>query len=41
MGMEYIEVNLSMVQCAYKKLSDDYIDIMKKYNINRVILILR
>ena len=34
MGMEYIEVNLSMVQCAYKKLSDDYINIMKKYNIN-------
>ena len=34
MGMEYIEVNLSMVQCAYKKLSDDYKNIMKKYNIN-------
>ena len=33
-GMEYIEVNLSVVQCAYDYLSKDYIGIMKKYNIS-------
>ncbi len=33
-GIQYIEVNLSMIQCADEHLSDTYIDIMKKYNIN-------
>nr|MDE6607042.1 EAL domain-containing protein [Lachnospiraceae bacterium] len=32
-GLEYIEVNLSVVQCAYERLADDYIQIMKKHNI--------
>lgn len=33
-GLKYIEVNLSVVQCAYNKLAHSYIDIMKKHNIN-------
>lgn len=32
-GLKYIEVNLSVVQCAYEQLADDYIQIMKKYDI--------
>lgn len=30
LGLEYIEVNLSVVQCAYEHLASDYIEIMKK-----------
>ena len=33
LGMHYIEVNLSVVQCAYERLANDYIQIMKKYEI--------
>ncbi len=33
-GMEYIEVNLSVVQCADENLADTYIQIMQKHNIN-------
>ncbi|MDE7193977.1 MAG: EAL domain-containing protein, partial [Oscillospiraceae bacterium] len=33
-GLSYIEVNLSVVQCAYNKLSDDYIAIMEDYGIS-------
>lgn len=33
-GLQYIEVNLSVVQCGYPKLADDYIGIMEKYRIN-------
>ncbi len=33
-GMHYIEVNLSVVQCGYSDLADDYIGIMEKYQIN-------
>lgn len=33
-GLHYIEVNLSVVQCSYKQLADDYISIMEKYRIN-------
>lgn len=33
-GFHYIEVNLSVVQCAYQQLADEYIDIMKKHNIS-------
>ncbi len=33
LGMHYIEVNLSVVQCAYERLANDYIHIMKKYEI--------
>jgi len=32
-GLKYIEVNLSVVQCAYEQLADDYIQIMKKHDI--------
>lgn len=32
-GINYIEVNLSMVQCAYSNLAKDYISIMKEYGI--------
>lgn len=33
-GVTYIEVNLSMVQCAYNQLAKDYISIMKEYGIS-------
>ena len=33
-GIKYIEVNLSMVQCAYSHLAKDYIAIMEEYGIN-------
>lgn len=33
-GLDYIEVNLSVVQCAYSNLADDYIRIMKEYGVN-------
>ncbi|MDE7281012.1 MAG: EAL domain-containing protein, partial [Ruminiclostridium sp.] len=33
-GISYIEVNLSMVQCANKQLARDYIKIMKEYDIS-------
>lgn len=32
-GIKYIEVNLSVVQCAYKQLAKDYIEIMEEYGI--------
>lgn len=33
-GMEYIEVNLSVVQCSDEKLADNFIRIMERYNVN-------
>lgn len=33
-GMQYIEINLSVIQCGYEKLAQDYIDIMEKYKID-------
>lgn len=33
-GVDYIEVNLSVVQCAHKKLADEYMDIMKECGVN-------
>ncbi len=33
-GLHYIEVNLSVVQCGYPGLADDYIGIMEKCQIN-------
>ena len=32
-GIEYIEVNLSVVQCENKALAEEYIGIMKKYDL--------
>ena len=32
-GVEYIEVNLSVVQCENKALAEEYINIMKKYDL--------
>lgn len=32
-GLHYIEVNLSVVQCSYGHLAEDYIQIMKTYDI--------
>lgn len=32
-GLEYIEVNLSVVQCEYENLAKEFIEIMRKYNI--------
>lgn len=33
-GLHYIEVNLSVIQCSYPGLAEDYISIMEKYQIN-------
>ena len=33
-GLQYIEVNLSVVQCAYEQLAEDYIRIMEKYGVD-------
>ncbi|MBP3617625.1 MAG: EAL domain-containing protein [Lachnospiraceae bacterium] len=33
-GIEYIEVNLSVIQCAYEMFADNYISIMEKYGID-------
>lgn len=33
-GLHYIEVNLSVIQCSYAGLAEDYISIMEKYQIN-------
>ena len=33
LGIEYIEVNLSVVQCEYEGLSNRFIEIMKEHNI--------
>lgn len=33
-GIQYVEVNLSVVQCADEHLADNFIRIMQKYNIN-------
>lgn len=32
-GIEYIEVNLSIIQCGYENLAERFIQIMKKYEI--------
>lgn len=32
-GLHYIEINLSVVQCSYEQLAEDYIRIMEKYGI--------
>jgi EAL domain-containing protein (putative c-di-GMP-specific phosphodiesterase class I) len=34
LGLQYIEVNLSAVQCTYEYLADTFIRIMKKYQID-------
>ncbi|MDE7322390.1 MAG: EAL domain-containing protein [Lachnospiraceae bacterium] len=33
-AMQYIEVNLSVIQCAYEHLAHDYIGVMEKYGID-------
>ncbi|MDE7295500.1 MAG: EAL domain-containing protein [Oscillospiraceae bacterium] len=33
MGLDYIEVNLSVIQCAYSQLAEDYIRIMEEYEV--------
>lgn len=33
-GIEYIEVNLSVIQCGYENLAESFIRIMKKYEIS-------
>lgn len=32
-GLEYIEINLSVVQCAYEHLADSFVRIMEKYQV--------
>lgn len=34
MGLQYIEVNLSVIQCGYDRLAEDYIGIMEQNNIS-------
>lgn len=34
MGLHYIEVNLSVIQCGYENLADDYINIMQQNNVS-------
>lgn len=34
MGLHYIEVNLSVIQCGYENLADDYIGIMQQNNVS-------
>lgn len=34
LGIEYVEVNLSPVQCMQRDLTDKFIDIMKKYDVD-------
>lgn len=33
-GLEYIEVNLSVLQCGYEHLADDFIAIMKRHKVD-------
>lgn len=33
-GMQYIEINLSVIQCGYEHLAQDYIDIMERHKID-------
>ena len=40
LGLEYVEINLSVVQCCYAKLARDFIDIMDKYSVNPKSIIL-
>lgn len=39
-GLEYIEVNLSVIQCAYEKLADDFIAIMRRYKVDPKFIVL-
>ncbi len=39
-GIEYIEVNLSVIQCAYEHLAEDFLEILKKYDIDPKLIIL-
>ncbi len=32
-GLDYIEINLSAIQCGYEHLADRFLEIMKKYNV--------
>lgn len=34
LGIDYIEVNLSVIQCAHRSLAADYMSIMNRYGIN-------
>lgn len=40
MGLEYIEINLSVIQCAYENLADDFIKIMQDYQIDPKYIVL-
>lgn len=37
-GLEYIEVNLSVIQCESKELSENYIEIMKRYQVDPALI---
>lgn len=37
-GLEYIEVNLSVIQCESKELSESYIEIMKRYQVEPALI---
>lgn len=40
LGLEYIEINLSVVQCAYENLASDFIEIMNRYNVDPKAIVL-
>lgn len=39
-GLKYVEVNLSVIQCAYEKLAEDFIAIMRKYKVDPKYIVL-
>ena len=39
-GIEYVEINLSMIQCAYENLATEFIQIMKEYEIDPKTIVL-
>lgn len=39
-GLQYIEVNLSVLQCGYERLADSFIAIMEKYNVDPTNIVL-
>ena len=39
-GLQYVEVNLSVIQCAYEHLADDFIEIMRHFELDPKYIVL-
>lgn len=39
-GIKYVEINLSMIQCAYENLATEFIQIMKEYEVDPKTIVL-